>query len=216
MKTKVIISLFAVAGMAQAVVIVDTTYNVNTSLGDTTQYFLESTDATWTIGAGVTVSGGRYFIGSGGAPENDDVPAIFTVDGGGTLDLTRNGIYNLRLGQDNTSEAGILIIKGGSAVNLSGATAGAFAQQTGSYMELNGLGSTFRSVGSWNALTSQFTSQTGVAGGTPITVNVAGGVGYTIEATTSGAFTTITVVPEPNAAVLGGLGVLALLRRRRA
>ncbi len=42
------------------------------------------------------------------------------------------------------------------------------------------------------------------------------GTNFTTDATAAGtSFVTLTVIPEPSAALLGGLGVLALLRRRR-
>jgi hypothetical protein len=196
-----LLALFAVGTHFATAQVVDTTYTTDTDIGVGTSFFLEGASggstATWTINPGITVSGGRFFIGSSADP--DDGPATFVVDGGGTLDITRTGIFNLRLGQDNASEAGILVIRNGSTVKLTGTTAGAFAQAAGSFMELNGVGSTFTSVGTWNAGTSQFTSQTGVSGGTPITVNVVGGV---IAASVSGTFTTLTVLAAPPDPVL--------------
>ena len=201
------------------------TYTTDTALvtvvGTVDQYLLESSSATWTIGFGVTVSGGRFFIGSTADP--DTSTATFTIDGGGTLDITRTGTFNLRLGQNGStagipnSEAGVLVIRGGSTLRLSGTTAGAFQEQTGSLITLDGLGSTFTSVGTYDATTGRFTSQsTGTAGvldNGQIPINALGG---TIQASTNGAYTTLTVVPEPSIAFLGGLGLLGLLRRRRA
>jgi hypothetical protein len=190
----------------------DTTYTADTTIPDT-GLFLEGasggTTATWTISPGVTVSGGRFFIGSIATP-NDGL-ATFVVDGGGTLDITRTGVFNLRLGQNGTnattsvpnSEAGALIIRGGSTVRLSGTTASAFQEQSGSSITLDGIGSTFASVGTWNATTGRFTSQTSTTNGVPnggaIPVNVVGGV---ISASVSGAVTTLTVLAAPPDPVL--------------
>ncbi len=41
------------------------------------------------------------------------------------------------------------------------------------------------------------------------------GTNYTTDLT-GGSYVTMTAVPEPRVALLGGLGMLALLRRRRA
>lgn len=188
----------------------NTTYTADTTLLDT-GLFLEGasggTTATWTINPGVTVSGGRYFIGSVADP--DAGLATFIVDGGGTLNITRTGVFNLRLGQNGltsgvpNSEAGALIIRGGSTVRLSGTTAGAFQEQPGSSMTLDGVGSTFISVGTWNATSGLFTSQTSTTGGVQnngaIPVNVVGGV---ISASVSGSVTTLTVLAAPPDPVL--------------
>lgn len=81
--------------------LVNTTDSVNTVLSDNNR-LLEgasgATTATWTIDPGVTVSGGRCFIGPIADP--DAGPAIFIVDGGGTQEITRNGIFNLRVGRN--------------------------------------------------------------------------------------------------------------------
>jgi len=183
----------------------NTTYTVNTTLPDT-GLFLEGgsggTTATWTIDPGITVSGGRFFIGSTADP--DAGTATFVVDGGGTLNITRTGIFNLRLGQNGitnglpNSEAGVLIVRGGSTVRLSGTTAGVMQEQSGSSITLDGIGSTFSSVGTWNASTGRFTSQTSTTAGVPnsgqIPVSVVGGV---ISASVNGSFTTLTVVAAP-------------------
>lgn len=195
-------------GIAEAQ-LVDTTYSANQTL--TASFFLEGntggTTATWTINPGVTVSGGRYFIGSTAAPNAG--LATFVVDGGGTLDITRVGVFNLRLGQNGApggvpaSEAGALIIRGGSTVKLSGTTAGAMQEQAGSSIKLDGVGSTFTSVGTWNAGTGLFSSQSsgtaGVQNSGAIPVTAEGGV---INASVSGTFTTLTVLAAPPDPVL--------------
>lgn len=188
--------------------LVDRTYSADTTLPDT-NLFLEGatggSTATWTINPGVTVSGGRYFIGSVADP--DAGTATFIVDGGGTLNITRTGVFNLRLGQNGitagvpNSEAGILIIRGGSSVRLTGTTASAFQEQPGSFITLDGVGSSFSSLGTWNATSGLFTSQTtttaGVQNNGAIPVNAVGGV---ISASVSGNVTTLTVLsaaPDP-------------------
>ncbi|RYD64760.1 MAG: choice-of-anchor D domain-containing protein [Verrucomicrobiaceae bacterium] len=214
MKSLVLHTLFAAVvslGVARGQ-LSNTTYAVDTTIPDTA-LFLEGasggTTATWTINPGVTVSGGRFFIGSTAVP-NDGL-ATFVVDGGGTLNITRTGVFNLRLGQNGinatttlpNSEAGALIVRGGSAVRLTGTTAGTFQEQPGSSITLDGIGSTFSSVGTWNAATGRFTSQTTTANGVlnsgAIPVTAVGGV---ISSSVFGAITTLTVLAAPPDPVL--------------
>lgn len=46
--------------------------------------------------------------------------------------------------------------------------------------------------------------------------DISGGSNFTADQSGATSFVTMTVIPEPSAALLGGLGMLALLRRRRA
>lgn len=190
-------------GFAGAVPLVTTSYTADTNVGTATQYFLEGavggTTAIWTISPGVTVTGGRFFIGSTATP--NDATATFIVNGGGILNIDRTGVFNLRLGQNNASEAGVLKISNGSTVKLTGTTAGCFQEKTGSSIILDGIGSTFTSVGTWNATTGLFSSQVsttaGVLNSGAIPVTALGG---TISASVSGSSTTLTVLaaaPDP-------------------
>ena len=99
--TLVLTIVAAFALPAIAALIVDTDYTTDTDVGTNTQFFLEGetggTTATWDIDPGVTVTGGRYFIGSVADP--DDGPATFVVTGGGTLEIDRVGTFNMRFGQ---------------------------------------------------------------------------------------------------------------------
>lgn len=192
----------AIVGNAAAVNLNDNTFSTDTNIGSATQYFLEGstggTTATWTINPGVTVTGGRFFIGTTATPS--DGTATFIVNGGGTLNLDRAGTFNLRLGQNGTSESGILKISNGTTVKLSGSTAGAFQEKTGSSIILDGIGSAFISVGTWDAVNGLFTSQTTTASGVlnsgAIPVTATGGA---ISVSVNGSFTTLTVV-DPNPA----------------
>lgn len=187
-------------GSVHGVALVDTTYSVDTALG-TAQYFLEGntggTTATWTINPGITVTGGRYFVGTTTDP--DDGLATFAVTGGGTLVIDRVGAFNLRLGQNNDSEPGALVISGGSSVLMTGATASAFEQETtnSSFIRLEGLGSSFRWAGTWDATNERVVSQN--AGTGDISVQYTGG--FLNVTTPAAGFTQITVVEEPDPAI---------------
>lgn len=221
-------ALFPLIGPASAVVIADASYGTDTSLG-TTQYFLEGatggTTATWTINPGITVSGGRFFIGSTADP--DDGLATLILNGGGTLDINRTGIFNLRLGQNNNSEAGALVISNGTTLTITGTTAGEFMEQAGGFIELDGLGSTFSYVNATtgtrsftmdgDSLGGSYTAQNPTTGAIPFQLSSASETaGYTLQFSSAGGMNSISVVPEPATALLGGLGLLALLRRRRS
>ncbi|MFC4991429.1 PEP-CTERM sorting domain-containing protein [Rubritalea tangerina] len=200
----------AIASSAQAVTLVDATFTTDTNYPNSSagQFFLDETDATWTINSGVTVTGGRYFIGMNSG--SSSAPANWTIDGGGTLVINRDGFLNLRLGNGSTSEIGTLTIKEGSSVLMTGATPSLSTSKSGSFVALEGVGSTLQWSGTWDAVNNRIISD----GGTDLTFS-----GGTLDISTNGGFTTATVVaavPEPSAtALLGIAGVTLILRRRR-
>jgi hypothetical protein len=191
---------------SQGATITTQTFSSNATL--TEQYFLESADATWTIGSGVLVTGGQYFIGSADSSDKS-IPANWTIDGGGTLEITRDGTWNLRLGHDNNSEIGTITIKNGSKLLMTGSTPSAFMEQSGGSITLDGAGSTFQWAGTWDSANNLVVSQ---QNGENIPLNVTGG---TLDIQTANGFTTATVVPEPSSLALVGLGGLALILRRK-
>lgn len=127
------------------------------------------------------------------------------------------------LGSNGTAFEGLLI-----SVNTSNLAVGSTLVLTG--FQINVSGAVSYSAGVINAATdtSQDFSSTGVGGLQTFTLttplSIAGGTGLTHFATIwqptdSAGFRlkslTFDVVPEPSTALLGGLGMLALLRRRR-
>jgi len=201
--------------LARADLIVDTTYTTDANLVD--DYFLEGasggTVATWTINPGVTVTGGRYFVGSVADP--NDGAATWIVKGGGVLNIDRDNTFNLRFGQNNDSEIGALIIQGGSSVLMTGSTASTLQQAAGSFVTLEDVGSTFQWAGTWDEANQRVVSQDGALGA--YSLNAVGGA---LSVSTQGAFTTATVIiPEPSsllllAAAAVPAGAVALRRRR--
>jgi hypothetical protein len=127
------------------------------------------------------------------------------------------------LGSDGTTFEGLLI-----SVNTSNLAVGSTLVLTA--FQINVSGTTSYSAGVINAATdtSQNFSATGVGGLQTFTLttplSIAGGTGLTHFATIwqptdSAGFRvkslTFDIIPEPSAALLGGLGMLVLLRRRR-
>lgn len=190
---------------------------------------VEGTTLTFNIDPGVTVAGGRYFIGTVDNAINpiSAGPAIWNINGGGTVNITRTGIFNLRLGQNGgtpaVSEAGLIVISGGSALRMS---EGAMQEQAGSLITLNGLGSSFTASGAltgtvWDPTNLRFTgtqtsTTTGVLNNGSIDFAFSGTGVTGISAVNNSGLWTMTAIPEPSSALIGGLGMLALLRRRRA
>ncbi|BDS06473.1 hypothetical protein NT6N_15130 [Oceaniferula spumae] len=227
---KTLLTIVSSAGLAASAsaAITSTTYTVNTDVGNGTQFFQEHNNAaaTWTINPGVTVTGGRYFIGSNAGTGNAASPAAsFTITGGGTLEITRSNTFNLRLGQSNSSEPGSLFITGGTTLHISGTTAGEYEEQAGSFIELDGLGSTFsfvdattgsRSYSAIDDFSGSYTSQSGAPGAIPFQLSTASqSAGHTLAFSSAGGVGTLTVVPEPSSAALLGLAGLGFILRRR-
>lgn len=121
----------------------------------------------------------------------------------------------MRLDQNATAENGVLRILGGSLVNFTG-NQGPWNGEasSGSKIELSGFGSTLMAEGTFNS-TTNFYNRGGIAGeALPISAT---GVGETLNVSYNAGtnVTTFTVVPEPSIALMGALGALGLLRRRR-
>lgn len=185
--------------------------------------FVEGVTLTLNIDPGVTVAGGRFFIGSTDNTPNAITvgPAILNINGGGVLNITRTGIFNLRLGQNGgtpaASEAGQIVISDGSSLTM---TTGAMQEQPGSLITLNGLGSSFTGTGTWDSTNQRFAGQSsgtaGVLNSGAIDFAFSGSGVSGISAVNNGGVVTLTAIPEPAVAVLGCIGLLALIRRRRA
>lgn len=208
---------------ANAATLVSQTFTTSTSTAANNDWFLESATATWTINPGVDVStaSGRFFIGSGAEAVTAD--AIFIVTGGGQLNISNTSAFTFRLGQDQNAEAGVLRITGGSTVSLTG-NQGPFSQESNgvpytptnsrSRIEMTGLGSTLMAEGTYDSISGLYNRGTIATEALPISATGSNEIlSITYNAGTN--VTTFTVIPEPSAALLGFVGMLGLLRRRR-
>ncbi|MFC4993590.1 PEP-CTERM sorting domain-containing protein [Rubritalea tangerina] len=194
---------------AHAATLATQTFAVNTTVNEF--YFLDEATATWTINSGVTVTGDgteRYYLGRNNVGAND-VPANWIVNGGGTLEIVGT---TFRLGHQGTSEVGTLTIQGGSSVLMTAEQASVQQQKEGSFIALEGVGSTFQWYGTWDAVNNEVESAGGSGNHIPLSAS-----GGTLSISSADGFTTATVVavPEPSASALVGLGGMALILRRR-
>ena len=181
-----------------------------------------STSILTTVATGATLGGsgtvGSLTIDSGGALNPGNSPGILTVDGdysqAGTLNLEINGLtpgsQHDQVNVDRTSGNGTVSLSGNLNVIFGG---GSYVANDLIFILLNddsdSISGTFSGLAQngfvinyggfdWNI--SYTANNTGVGTGT----------------FTGGNDIALTAVPEPRAALLGGLGLLALLRRRRA
>jgi hypothetical protein len=216
--TKFLFSCAAAAwasSAADAALLTNTTYSANANYTDING-LVQSGTTVWTINPGVTVSvplntgipqgGGRFFIGEQTAPNNAD--AVFEIAGGGSLVIANTNAFTMRLGQNNSVEAGILRISGGSIVEFTG-NQGPWSEESNgvaytpsdsrSRIELVGVGSTLIAEGTYNPTTGLYNRGTTASNALPVTTS--GGVlSSSYNAATN--VTTLTVLAAPPDPVL--------------
>lgn len=168
-----------------------------------------STSSLTTVADGATLGGsgtiGALTVSSGGTLAPGNSPGTLTV--GGTLSLENLSILSFELNPTNTTVGGSIndLITGVTNLTLDG-----LLNVTASTSSFTGVTS-----GVWRLF-----NYTGSLTDNALTLNTmpALDLGYSWSLDTATANqVNLTIVPEPNAAALvGGLGVLALLRRRRA
>jgi autotransporter-associated beta strand protein len=176
-----------------------------------------------------TVSSGTAILGGGGSIAGDVTVAGTIAPGApssigtlttGALALQNNStlsysINTASLGGDAVKANGNLTIDTGAVLSFDLATAGTLA--TGDKLTLIAYSGTWNS-GEFSGYTNNSTfTITGDNTANTWKINYADTAGGSNLSGLGGGFSyaTITVVPEPRAALLGGLGMLLLLRRRR-
>lgn len=160
-----------------------------------------------TVGALTVSSGG--FINPGNSPDVLDVVGAYTQAGTYNAEITANTVGNGTTGYDQISVTGAVNITGGSLVALF--SGGGYAANDLIFILLND---------STDAITGTYT---GLAQGA--TVATYGGFNWNISYLADSTGNTFTggndialmaeAIPEPKAVLLGALGILLLLRRRR-
>ncbi len=159
-----------------------------------------------TIGALTISSGG--FINPGNSPDTLDVVGAYTQLGTYNAEITANTVGNGTTGYDQISVAGSVDITGGSLNAMF--SAGTYAANDLIFILLNDGSDTINGT------------YTGLAQGATVT-NYGGYnwvISYTANSGGSPSFTggndiALMAIPEPKTALLGCLGVLLFLRRRR-
>ncbi|MFC4992117.1 hypothetical protein [Rubritalea tangerina] len=168
-------------------------FSKNTQLGQV-DFFLESEkqQAQWTIQPHVTVTGGRFFIGSIQGKNKDC--AHFVLDGGGTLAIDHTRPFAMRLGQNEASEVAYLTIKNGTKLVVKGNKNALFRGMKGSFITLQGPGSSIQWHGSWGPAYKLIKAHESRDRYLPLRHS-----GGKLEIVERDGITTATVVPEPNA-----------------
>ena len=192
---------------------VNTSTTISTSssimVGDTgsTTAVLDATTAGLTVGTSQTLGGigkvfstGKTLTASGTISPGDGGVGNLTIDGGSlTLDSTSKFAYTLGTSSDLVSLLNGVVLSGNSSLNFADFTFTAGAGfGIGIYTLIDNAGSIATLLDS--------SGLSGTIGGFDATLSTSN---------VSGNDLILTVVPEPRAAMLGLIGVLALLRRRR-
>jgi autotransporter-associated beta strand protein len=166
-----------------------------------------------TVGSVTVQSGGK--IASGNSIESLATGAL-SLEGGSTFAFEINNDAASGVAGDLTAVTGNLTIDLGNAALLTLSELG-----TGSWIQGDKL-TLISYTGTWNG--GLFNNGSALADDSTITFSGidwifnyndnAAGTNYTGDVTGS-SFVTMTAIPEPSTALLGGLGMLALLRRRK-
>ena len=201
-------------------------------VGASTTFDVSGVTGGYTLGASQTLSGSGSVTGAmtvSGTLSPGNSPGILTT---GSQTWANGADYNFQM-LDATGTAGTgydqIAITG--TLNLSDLTAGGLGiniwslSSTGPDVSGNALNFTNSIDQSWTILTTtegitgfdagDFLINVDAMNGTNGFSNALGGGVFSLSATPNNLILNYTAVPEPNAALLGSLSILALLRRRR-
>lgn len=201
-------------------------------VGASTTFDVSGVTGGYTLGASQTLSGSGTVTGAmivSGTLSPGNSPGIMTT---GSQTWANGADYNFQM-LDATGTAGTgydqIAITG--TLNLSDLTAGGFGiniwslSSTGPDVSGNALNFNNSIDQSWTILTTtegitgfdagDFLINVDAMNGTNGFSNALGGGVFSLSATPNNLILNYTAVPEPNAALLGSLSILALLRRRR-
>jgi autotransporter-associated beta strand protein len=184
---------------------------VNGALGNTAVSVTGGTlGGTGTLASTVSVSGNGSTLSPGASIESLSI---------GALSMGAGTVFQFEADDASATGADLLVVNGG--LSLSGVTLDLSAAKLGAPTWMIGDKISLISY-TGPAITSGFTGFDDDAsyffGGNQWLFNyndIVAGSNFNPEANGT-SFVTLTVIPEPSAALLGGLGLLALLRRRRS
>ena len=181
---------------------------------NTSAQFIKANVSTLILSGTASTYVGKFQVSGGTLSAEHDKAlgntTLVTVDGG-NLDVRGATVGTVTLGTnaDLAMSSGMLTLDLGTIFDqVVGNGAGSQFDITGGTFDLN-LGAGFSYANTYQVLFG-FGGTNSVSG-----LNFTGITGHTAALDTSGVLS-FTVIPEPRAALLGGIGLLALLRRRRA
>lgn len=201
-------------------------------VGASTTFDVSGVSGGYSLGAGQTLTGVGTVTGAmtvAGTLSPGSSPGIMTT---GSQTWVNGADYNFQM-LDATAAAGTGFdqIQITGTLDLSGLTSGGFGINLWSLAsigpDVDGTALNFNNTvdQSWTILTTtggitgfdaaDFVVNVGANNGTAGFQNALGGGTFILTATANDLVLSFTAVPEPSAVLLGGLGMLALLRRRR-
>ena len=205
----------------------------NIILGASTTFDVSGVTGGYTLGAAQTLSGSGSVVGStvvAGTLSPGNSPGSMSV---GSQAWVNDGDYNWQiLNATGLAGSGFDTIAMTGTLDLTSLTTGGFGINLWSLAsispDVNGNALNFDNTltQSWNLLTASvaiigfdaadFVINTGVANGTGGFGNDLGGGAFSMGTSGNNLVLNFTAIPEPNvAALIGGVGLLSILRRRR-
>jgi autotransporter-associated beta strand protein len=202
------------------------------TVGASTTFNVSAVTGGYTLGAAQTLAGSGTVSGAmtvAGTLSPGSSPGILST---GSETWVNGGDYNFQmLNATGAAGTGFDQIQVTGTLDLTSLTAGGFAinlwslSSTGPDVSGNALNFNNTLSQSWNILTTtggitgfdagDFLVNVGANNGTAGFSNALAGGSFTLDADANNLVLNFTPVPEARAALLGGLGLLALLRRRR-